>query len=184
MIIQKVKFTDNKNDGVIITFEDDSTFQIPTQKNRYQYTDLFKEWLEAGNKIEAFKSASEILKDSKNKKTDEINQACEKAMVSGFKSKSLGEWHFYYSTIAEQSTLNSLINLGVSNNFKAQKINIVDEKEVKEERIQHLHTLGQLKEVLKDGAIHIATQVTKKDLLEEQIKAASTVEEIEAISWE
>lgn len=124
------------------------------------------------------------LKEVKEKKIDDINKSCDKAIVSGFTSEALGSKHFYYSTLEEQSTLNSLINLGVDNQFKAQKITLVDQVEAKESRTAYSHTIQQLRTVLADGFTHIATQVTKKDALEIQINNATTIDEVEAISWE
>lgn len=119
----------------------------------------------------------------KEEKINEINNCCENSIVNGFYSSVLGEKHFYYSTIAEQSTLNSLVALGVDNGFKAQKIVVVDDVETLEKRIVHNHTHEQLKGVLADGAIHIGTQVAKKDELEIAIENATTVDEVNAIQW-
>lgn len=124
------------------------------------------------------------LKETKEKKISDINSLCDKAIINGFTSEALGSKHFYYSTLEEQSTLNSLINLGVDNQFKAQKITLVDGIETKEARKPYLHTIDQLRAVLADGFTHIATQVAKKDALKIQINNATTVEELEAISWE
>ncbi len=124
------------------------------------------------------------LKEVKEKKIDDINKTCDKAIVSGFTSEALGSKHFYYSTLEEQSTLNSLINLGVDNQFKAQKITLVDQVETIENRIAYSHTIQQLRSILADGFTHTASQVAKKDILETQINNATTIDEVEAISWE
>lgn len=123
------------------------------------------------------------LQIPKKEKLISINTECNKAIVSGFKSSALGSDYFYYSTIEEQSTLTSLITLGIDSNFKCQKINVVDNVEVKGNRVQVPHTLAQLKQVLADGAIHIKTQIDRKDLLESQINAVTTAEELELIEW-
>lgn len=112
-----------------------------------------------------------------------INTECNKAIISGFKSSALGEEYFYYSTLEEQTTLNSLINLGFDNNFKAQKISLIEGVEVKGEREQYPHTLTQLREILIAGATHIKAQIDKKDELEVLINNATTVEELELIKW-
>lgn len=126
---------------------------------------------------------ADLLAGIKKEKENEINTACNNAIVSGFYSSVLGIKHFYYSTIAEQSTLNSLVALGVDNGFKAQKVVVVDDDETLEKRIVHNHTHEQLKGVLADGAIHIGTQVAKKDELEIAIENATTVDEVNAIQW-
>ena len=112
-----------------------------------------------------------------------INTECNKAIVSGFKSSALGEEYFYYSTLEEQTTLNSLVNLGFDSNFKAQKISLVEGVEIKGERKQYPHTLAQLREILIAGATHIKAQIDKKDLLEIQINNTTTAAELELINW-
>lgn len=45
MKIKTVKYSDGNKDGVIITFQDGTSFQIPTQAGKYRYTDILNEWL-------------------------------------------------------------------------------------------------------------------------------------------
>ena len=137
-------------------------------------------WNDKLKKVEVDeKEEISILKKSKR---NEINSLCEVSIISGFKSSALGEEYFYYSTLEEQTTLNSLINLGFDSNFKAQKISLVEGVEVKEERKQYPHTLAQLRQILIDGAIHIKVQIDRKDELEVLINNA-TAEELELIEW-
>lgn len=137
-------------------------------------------WNEKLKKVEVDeKKEISILKKSKR---NEINSLCEVSIISGFKSSALGEEYFYYSTLEEQTTLNSLINLGFDSNLKAQKISLVEGVEVKEERKQYPHTLAQLRQILIDGAIHIKVQIDRKDELEVLINNA-TAEELELIEW-
>lgn len=113
-------------------------------------------------------------------KKAEINSACNIAVISGFTSSTLGEAYFYYSTLEEQSTLNSLLNLKVHSPFKAQK---VLEDGSLAPRIKHFHTAKQMLDILGAGALHIDTQIDKKDRLKIDILNATTVEEIESIVW-
>lgn len=141
-------------------------------------TDIFieGEWI-------AYIEPSKTLHELKALKLSTINNLCELSIVGGFKSSALGEEYFYYSTLEEQTTLNSLINLGFDSNFKAQKISFVDGVEIKGERKQYPQTLAQLRQILIDGAIHIKTQIDIKDSLETQIKNATTVQELDGIIW-
>ena len=131
-----------------------------------------------------FVNPAKDIKVEKERKKDNINTDCDNAIVSGFYSSVLGEKYFYYSTIAEQSTLNSLINLGADLEFKAQKVNVDgDGIETLGARVKYLHTNAQLIGVLADGATHIGTQVEKKDQLEALIEQATTIDEVNAIQW-
>lgn len=119
----------------------------------------------------------------KTSKLLKINNDCNTAIISGFKCSALGSEYFYYSTLEEQSSLVSIITLGIDSNFKAQKITVLNDIEEKEERKQYPHTLEQLKQVLGAGAVYIKAQIDKKDLLETQIKNATTVQELDEINW-
>lgn len=148
------------------TIKDGFTLLVPSEFDKWENNSWTKD-------IEAIR-ASKLLT---------INTECNKAIVSGFKSSALGEEYFYYSTLEEQTTLNSLINLGFDSNFKAQKISLVEGVEIKGERKQYPHTLAQLREILIAGATHIKAQIDKKDLLEIQINNATTAAELELINW-
>lgn len=154
-----------------------SNMFVPKDEQNIDYK-LVKEWLKNNIPEPEFS-----LDDLKKSKTATINTECNKAIVSGFKSAALGEEYFYYSTLEEQTTLNSLINLGFDSNFKAQKISLVEGVEIKGERKQYPHTLAQLREILIAGATHIKAQIDKKDLLEIQINNATTAAELELINW-
>lgn len=119
----------------------------------------------------------------REKKISDINSACDAEIVSGFFCETLGDKYFYYSTSEEQSNLNSLIMLGIDNQFKAQKVELIDGKEVLGTRQKYPHTLQQLKDVLAAGAIKRNEIIEKKDNLKEQLSIANTFEEIEAIGW-
>ncbi|MGE4382259.1 MAG: hypothetical protein AB7D41_03580 [Arcobacter sp.] len=149
--------------GVI---KDGFTLSVPTEFDKWENNTWIKD-------IEAIRASKLLI----------INTECNKAIVSGFKSSTLGEEYFYYSTLEEQTTLNSLINLGFDSNFKAQKISLVEGVEIKGERKQYPHTLAQLREILIAGATHIKAQIDKKDLLEIQINNATTAAELELINW-
>ncbi|MFY4767457.1 hypothetical protein ACOTV5_02365 [Aliarcobacter butzleri] len=133
--------------------------------------------------LEYFLNPVPTLEQVKASKLLSINTKCNKDIISGFKSSALGEEYFYYSTLEEQSTLTSLITLGIDSNFKCQKISVVDNVEVKGNRVQVPHTLAQLKQVLADGAIHIKAQIDRKDELEVLINNAITVDELDGIVW-
>lgn len=171
MEILKVKI---QGEGYLLN----NTMYVPKSDGNREY-ELIKQWLSEGNTPEP----EFDLNDLKKLKINKINLACQDAIISGFTSNALGYNYFYYSTLEEQTTLNSIINLGIDSNFKCQKISVVDNIEVKENRVQVPHTLTQLKQVLVDGAIHIKAQIDRKDLLEIQINNATTAAELELINW-
>lgn len=173
--IKTVKYLDNRNDGVLITFEDETTFNIPTQKERYQYSDLLIEWLkEKANQIEAFKTEKELLKEAKQNKLNEINTACEESIVSGFTSSTLGSTHTYQSDRDDQS---NLLGLNLANKDTLLKCNDGNTWGYKP------HTASQIKDVFDAGVTHKETNLLKAHQLKLQVQSATTVEEIEGINW-
>ena len=154
----------------------------------YEFTDAQKAKL-----LDYVTNWKQPLEEMRKSKIFEINEACQATITGGFKSSALGSEHFYKSTLEEQSTLNSAINLGVTNDFKAQ---VVNADGTLGERKRYSHTIDQFKQVLADGAIHIGTVIAKKDALEAQantniytdatnteIDVEATKAAIEEITW-
>ncbi len=175
MNILNAKYIDDKKDGVLLTFEDTSTFQIPTQKERYQYTDLFNEFIKDGGVIEDFKTLNEKVKESRENKTNEINKDCKKAIISGFKSSAKEIEYKYESDEVDQLNLIGAATTGVRQNIKCSSDNGATWQWID-------HLSSEIKQVLKDGAISKATYLKKAALLKEQISTAS-LEQLDQIKW-
>ena len=73
MEIIKAKYINSENDGVLITFDDDSTFIIPTFSNRYKFTDMFNEWLDDSGLVEVYQTQAELDEKTKNNRIAEID---------------------------------------------------------------------------------------------------------------
>ena len=65
MIITKARFINKEQDGVLLTFSDNSTDTIPTFESKYKYTDLFNEWKLDGGIVEDYRTSLELLDDEK-----------------------------------------------------------------------------------------------------------------------
>jgi len=124
-MIKKVKYTDKQNDGVIITFDDDTTFQIPTQKHRYMYTDDLKEWLkDEANEIEAYKTQAELDKEAQDKATQDAKKT---------KAKELNELTIDINTVfydAHQEAIGNMaavVAIATAKFQKAISVGIVKE---------------------------------------------------------
>ncbi len=174
-LIKIVKYLDDKHDGVLITFEDNTTFSIPTQKNIYEYTDLFNEFLADGGMVEDVKTLNEKVKESKEHKINEINKACKESIVSGFKSSAKEIEYKYESDEVDQLNLIGAVTTGVRQNIKCSSDNGLTWQWID-------HLSSEIKQVLKDGAISKATYLQKAALLKEQISTAS-LEQLDQIKW-
>jgi len=73
MEIEKAKYTNENQDGVVLTFKDGTIFSIPSLEIRYQYTDLFNEWVENGGIVEAFLTQTELFANATEDFTNKTN---------------------------------------------------------------------------------------------------------------
>lgn len=117
------------------------------------------------------------LKDSKDKKANEINKACEASILAGFKSASLGAEHSYESSKEDQLNLSGMKDRGTTLPLKCSSDNGTSWNWLP-------HTQEQLKTVFDDGVDFKLSQLQKSAMLKDQIKQATTLEALEAITWE
>lgn len=130
------------------------------------------------------KGWSITLENMKKRKAEEISIACAQFIEAGFTSSALGDTYTYPAKITDQqnlaaSALDSLLNADDptwTTPFWCQ-----DSKgnwDYKE------HTAKQIQQVAKEGKAKILATLAKKKSLSEKINVATTVEEVNAITWE
>lgn len=119
---------------------------------------------------------TKIIEKLTNSKLIEINQACTKAITSGFKSSFLGVEHIYQSEEKDQLNLMGAKVRGTEAPVKCS----ADGGETWEYKI---HTPEQVLKVYNDGASHVEANLIKADTLKKQISNAATVEELEQIKY-
>lgn len=126
------------------------------------------------------------LEEMKKSKLTTINIACEKAIISGFKSSSLQAEYLYQSDRDDQLNLMGLVANGIDNFLKCGLVTIVLENSIEKEVITwdyKLHTIAQLKQVLADAAKYKLDLLTKANTLKIQVQNATTVNELDEINW-
>lgn len=121
------------------------------------------------------KTQDELLADAKVLKTEKINQACEKSIISGFTSTALGTVHTYQSDRDDQINLMGLVTSEKDDLLKCKKESALAEWKP--------HTIAQLKKVFTAGATHKKTQLIKASTLKSQINNMLTVKEINEVIW-
>lgn len=166
-----------------VFYENEKKINVPKDKENRHYKEVLQ-WVEDGGVIEDEFTKDVLIKNAKVQKVIDVNSNCEDEIVSGFYSSVLGVKFFYYSTIAEQSTMNLLANINKGSSLKAQKV-VKDNKgnEILEKRINYFHTAEQLRQILNDCLSHIRETIEKKDNLRDLINKAETIEEINKINW-
>ena len=126
---------------------------------------------------------SKILEITKTKKIQELSDACERAIISGFESSAVGEPHIYDSEAVDQINLIGAVMstaptqaepMGYSIYYACRDV----ASGVKE---YHEHTHFQLRQVLADGAQVKLTQLQTFHMKRLAVMAATSVSQVEAI---
>lgn len=125
--------------------------------------------------IKDFRTLAEI----KNAKENEVNTACEKEIISGFKSDALGTEHNYQSEQIDQLNLIGVVTAGQDDYFKCG----VEDADGNVVWNYEMHTIAQLQKVLQDGKAVAQVLLQKAKTLKVQVANATTIDEVNAIQW-
>ena len=128
---------------------------------------------------------SKILEITKTKKIQELSDACECAIISGFESSALGDAHIYDSEAVDQINLIGAVAATEPTPASPDGYNIYyacrNVSDGTKEYLEHTH--AQLRQVLADGAQvklgNLQTFFVKKMA----VLACTTLAEVEAITW-
>lgn len=119
------------------------------------------------------------IDDVKLSKIGEINTACEKEIVAGFKSDALGTSHNYQSEQIDQLNLIGVVTAGQDDYFKCG----VEDADGNVVWNYEMHTIAQLQKVLQDGKAIAQGLLQKANTLKAQVANATTIDEVNAIQW-
>lgn len=167
------------NPSIIYMVESGSMISQTSSPNAWAE---YEAWVAAGNTpLPGPFDTVVTLEQAKQYKIDEINQACEQVIISGFPSSALGDAHYYDSGIEDQLNLIGAAlaaGAGQSVEFRCYHGSIEGEKE------WHVHTPSQMLQVYQDGLVYKITQLKKATTLKNIVKAATTLEEVGAVEWQ
>lgn len=124
--------------------------------------------------IKDIRTPTEILKELKATKTNEVNKSVKAFIIAGFDSSALGPSHKYQSDETDQLNLIGVVSGGIGQKFKCS----ADGGKTWEWKF---HSAEQLKEVLKDGADTKTQLLENATVLKNSIATAVTIEEVMAI---
>lgn len=124
-----------------------------------------------------FRTDNEILAQAKLEKTNKVNSDAKALITSGFFSSALGDSHKYQSDETDQLNLLGAVASGVDQSFKCSLDNGISWE-------WKNHTIEQLQNVLKDGAIYKNHLLADASTLKDQIEACKTLEELNHIKGE
>ena len=126
---------------------------------------------------------TKILELAKSKKIQELSDACESSIISGFESSAVGEAHIYDSEAVDQINLIGAVTstaptpaepMGYSIYYACRDV-ATGAKEY------HEHTHFQLRQVLADGAQVKLTHLQTFHMKRLAVMAATSVAQVEAI---
>jgi len=126
-----------------------------------------------------FSEPSVSLSEAKDAKRAELRAAAQSAIIGGVQSSVLGSVHTYPTSETDQQNLTGLI-------LRAQLDNMggffwcADGNGVWARR---LHTTEQLIQLGREVASHVEAQQAKYESLLQQVEAATTVADVEAVIW-
>ncbi|MBX8542454.1 hypothetical protein K5D41_22505 [Pseudomonas cichorii] len=125
------------------------------------------------------KTTAELLVEMHASQTQEIDRACEAAIIAGFGSAALGSYFLYSSSIDDQINLTGAILSESDSEYPCR-----DEQGVKEFRF---HTIAQLRQVGRDFTnykLQLLQRANAYKQLLNQALAISDFDALQAVSWE
>jgi hypothetical protein len=131
--------------------------------------------------LSALPTLEELLAAARTIKKADISRACSVAISAGIASSALDALHTYPTTFVDQHNIIALVlDAQVVGPTYQAKFWCADAAGVWARR---LHTADQLIQLGQEMAVHVQTQQDHYELLLDQIAAAQTAEEIEAVTW-
>jgi hypothetical protein len=128
-------------------------------------------------------TAAELLAAAKAAKVAELTAVCRAAILAGFMSSALGAPYSYPAKDTDQQNLNASVVAsllpGLADDW-ATPFWCADAQGVWAFR---MHTVAQIQQVGKDGKAAIVAAMVKNQALADQVAAATTVADVEAIAW-
>lgn len=133
--------------------------------------------------VHATPSDSEVLLELQLKKSAEIDNACRLKIVSGFKSSALGGEYFYPSKVIDQQNLAASVLASYDPTNSNDWLTPFWCADIDGNWDFRPHTASQIREVGRDAKSAILGYQFHNEQLQTQIKAASTKEQLDAITW-
>lgn len=123
------------------------------------------------------------LDEAKATQTANIVADCEAAIVAGFPSSALGQSYSYPCKLTDQANLIASVTASRDPGLPAEWRAPFWCQDAAGEWSYQLHTAEQIRQVGMDGYTATLTKLQRKAALEEAIKQATTIEQVQAITW-
>lgn len=158
-------------------------YHIHAEATADQWSDLI-EAIDAGEVTAASWSPPIVsLGEARARQIELLNADCAAAIVTGFHSSALGSPHLYPSAPTDQMNLTANVVSSVLPGLEPEWITYQLCADGAGIWAYRAHSAAQIQQVGTDGKALILAGLQQKNMLETQILAASTIEEVAAITW-
>ena len=123
------------------------------------------------------------LAEIKSTKVEQLNTLCSSEITSGFQSSALGSLHTYPSTVIDQNNMAVNVLSSLYPSLPGEWVTpqlCADNNGMWQYR---MHTAEQIQGVGSDGKNTILALLVKKAGLQDQVMAATTINEVQLIVW-
>lgn len=115
---------------------------------------------------------------------DVLADACQAQIVSGFRSSALGAEHAYPAKLTDQVNLSASVIDSIVPGLPSEWTTPFWCAGADGVWRYEAHTASQIQQVGRDAKAAILAALERKAALETQVQAATTVEQVEAVTWE
>lgn len=134
--------------------------------------------VQSGKLVQKTSYADQLLADTKAAKIAELDQMCNQTILSGFTSLALGqEYHYPFDEEAQRNLTGALTLLNADPTLTTVEFKVLDIGKFVD------HTRDQFLQVCKDAFAFKSSMIKKYHDLKDQVNAATTVDEVNAIVW-
>ncbi|PBP63372.1 hypothetical protein CCL21_27600 [Pseudomonas syringae] len=161
----------------------DADMLVPLSQDAWEANANEPRWVDENHLLSSTMPVVPVNLDQvKASKLVEISSACAAAIVGGFMSSALGEPHTYPSQATDQSNLMAAVLSSLSAPAESWETPVwcVDAKGAGAYR---MHTAAQVQAVGNDSLNARNVALTRKAALEERIRQAVIVEQVQSSSW-
>lgn len=152
---------------------------IPADPLNMDYAS-YLDWVAAGNTATL---PLPSLADAQATQIAVLSAACADQIISGFSSNALGVLYSYPSKVNDQSNLNASVTASLYANLPADWVTPFWCADSAGEWAFRQHTAAQIQQVGTDAKTSILGCMGKNETLAAQVRAATTVAQVQAIVW-
>lgn len=151
---------------------------IPDDPNNVDYQ-TYLAWVAAGNTADP----ALTLAQAQAQQTSALSSACQSAIYAGFSSSALGASHTYPAKDTDQQNLTASVLASLLPALPSNWTTPFWCEDANGSWAYVNHTASQIQQVGQDGKTAILAALSKNQTLAGQVMAATTIAQVQAITW-